>query len=511
MKKFSKITFNAALAAGMLVAPMAAPLSAYAAAGDVPSDAKTTAVTVNNIEGAAEVSAYRIVKPIYNDEGFVRFEKAAGVSITDIEKPTADEATAIAQAVLNGTVSPDKTIPMKSNGATYTANLPAGEYIVLVRNATNAKFIYNPMIVSTYFTDANEADSLTAATPLDASGKYGVVFAKKTTITLDKEITDADGVTIVDDDSTDGSQADDLGVGDTAKFTIRTKIPAYSESYRAKGVTFKVEDTQDKGFDAPQNIVVTVGGAVVTEGANTFAKAITGNDYTLDFASDFILDHSGQNVVITYNSKLNAGAVQKFDANINHVKLTFTNDAYSKGNVATLDDDVQEYTFPVQVKKVNEENKPLEGAEFTLTRTDGNGKTGTNVYTIATNRDGIAQFDRLDEGTYTVKETKAPAGYAINPDIFRIKITPQYNADGSLNNYKTEMVNTSHGNQTVGNVTIDNPDGDILAGNITDSKLQTLPSTGGQGTTIAIIAAAGLGGVTLALVAYGKKKEGQKK
>ena len=91
MKKFSKITFNAALAAGMLVAPMAAPLSAYAAAGDVPSDAKTTAVTVNNIEGAAEVSAYRIVKPIYNDEGFVRFEKAAGVSITDIEKPTADE------------------------------------------------------------------------------------------------------------------------------------------------------------------------------------------------------------------------------------------------------------------------------------------------------------------------------------------------------------------------------------------------------------------------------------
>lgn len=511
MKKISKITFNAALAAGMLVAPMAAPLSAYAAAGDVPSDVKTTAVTVNNIEGAAEVNAYRIVKPIYNDEGFVKFEKAAGVAIADIENPTADEATTIAQAVLNGTVSPDKTIQLTGTGNTYTANLPAGEYIVLVKNAANAKFIYNPMIVSTYFTDANEADSLTAAAPLDASGKFGEVFAKKTTITLDKEITDADGVTIVDDDSTDGSQADDLGVGDTAKFTIRTKIPAYSESYRAKGVTFKLEDTQDDGFDAPQDIVVTVGGTAVTEGLDTFAKNVAGNDYAIDFASDFVIDHAGQDVVVTYNSKLNTKAVQKFDANVNHVKLTFTNDAYSKGNVATLDDDVQEYTFPIQVKKINEENKPLEGAEFTLTRTDGDGKTGTNTYTIATDKNGIAQFDRLDEGTYTVKETKAPAGYAINPDIFQIKITPQYNADGSLNNYKTEMVNTSQNNQAVGNVTVDNSDGAIIAGNITDSKLQTLPSTGGQGTAIAIIAAAGLGGVTLALVAYGKKKEGQKK
>ena len=52
------------------------------------------------------------------------------------------------------------------------------------------------------------------------------------------------------------------------------------------------------------------------------------------------------------------------------------------------------------------------------------------------------------------------------------------------------------GNQTVGNVAVDNPDGDVLAGNTTDSKLQTLPPTG------EIIAAAGLGGIALALAAY---------
>ena len=50
--------------------------------------------------------------------------------------------------------------------------------------------------------------------------------------------------------------------------------------------------------------------------------------------------------------------------------------------------------------------------------------------------------------------------------------------------------------QTAENVAIDNPDGDVLAGNITDSKPQTLPPTG------EIIAAAGLGGIALALAVY---------
>lgn len=52
------------------------------------------------------------------------------------------------------------------------------------------------------------------------------------------------------------------------------------------------------------------------------------------------------------------------------------------------------------------------------------------------------------------------------------------------------------GSQTAGNVAIDNHDGDVLAGNITDSKPQTLPPTG------EIIAAAGLGGIALALAVY---------
>lgn len=57
-------------------------------------------------------------------------------------------------------------------------------------------------------------------------------------------------------------------------------------------------------------------------------------------------------------------------------------------------------------------------------------------------------------------------------------------------------IDSDASNQTVENVAVNNPDGDVLAGNITDSKPQTLPPTG------EIIAAAGLGGIALALAVY---------
>ena len=60
----------------------------------------------------------------------------------------------------------------------------------------------------------------------------------------------------------------------------------------------------------------------------------------------------------------------------------------------------------------------------------------------------------------------------------------------------SDSADADTGSQTAGNVAIDNHDGDVLAGNITDSKPQTLPPTG------EIIAAAGLGGIALALAVY---------
>lgn len=69
-------------------------------------------------------------------------------------------------------------------------------------------------------------------------------------------------------------------------------------------------------------------------------------------------------------------------------------------------------------------------------------------------------------------------------------------ADAGISDSDSNSTDVDTGSQTSENVAIDNPDGDVLAGSITDSKPQTLPPAG------EIIAAAGLGGIALALAVY---------
>lgn len=66
-------------------------------------------------------------------------------------------------------------------------------------------------------------------------------------------------------------------------------------------------------------------------------------------------------------------------------------------------------SFPIKVvKKGSEDKKPLRGAEFTLTKPDGNKETGVS------SAEGTVIFDNLTlTGKYIIEETKAPEGYEL--------------------------------------------------------------------------------------------------
>lgn len=71
-----------------------------------------------------------------------------------------------------------------------------------------------------------------------------------------------------------------------------------------------------------------------------------------------------------------------------HGTITMTNEKYTAGSITIMKED--------------EDGKPLAGAEFTLLPGRISETTGAN---------GIAVFDGLTEGTYTIIETKSPTGY----------------------------------------------------------------------------------------------------
>jgi|GEM_PF-1236592 len=62
------------------------------------------------------------------------------------------------------------------------------------------------------------------------------------------------------------------------------------------------------------------------------------------------------------------------------------------------------------VKTDKADGKPLEGAEFSLTRDSDNALIGS----VTTDINGAASFTGLNYGTYTLKETKAPNGYYVS-------------------------------------------------------------------------------------------------
>lgn len=74
----------------------------------------------------------------------------------------------------------------------------------------------------------------------------------------------------------------------------------------------------------------------------------------------------------------------------------------------------------IQVTKLDslDSNRTLSGAEFKLYNSSGG-----HVATAQSDGSGVARFNNIPYGRYTVKETKAPVGYVLNPDPISFNVT----------------------------------------------------------------------------------------
>ena len=111
--------------------------------------------------------------------------------------------------------------------------------------------------------------------------------------------------------------------------------------------------------------------------------------------------------------------------------VTKTEQASASQSVAqNIVKEINAVNYPTEIKvhKVDQADKPLAGAVFTLTRgSDGAGDyihngTYPDSYTATSGADGYAVFEKIYPGSYTLEETSAPEGYAKDTTTYNIVV-----------------------------------------------------------------------------------------
>ena len=233
-------------------------------------------------------------------------------------------------------------------------------------------------------------------------------------------------------------------------------------------------------------------------------------------------------IIVEYTATLNKDAEIGLPGNPNRVYLEFSNNPNSGGEGdtgKTPEDKVIVFTYELDVTKVeggDGENagKKLKDAEFKLY--DANGKyvivddegkvTGwadneEGGSTLKSGEDGLFKVIGLDDGTYYLKETKAPDGYNMITDPIKIEIkaTTVNDQEWTAMEGPSDALTALEIKVTVGSTTTSG-NGDTESGivetDIKNNKGAELPETGGMGTTIFYVLGAilvlGAGGLLIA-------------
>lgn len=301
---------------------------------------------------------------------------------------------------------------------------------------------------------------------------------------------------------TDDKKHNSVEIGDTVDFKLASTVPDMTEY--TNGYTFKFTDTLSKGLTLNGTAEGGTFAPTVKIGDTTLTKDL---DYTATYTTDsdtgktalevnmmnfknLHQNDAGKAITVEYSATLNKDAEVGSTGNQNDAKIEYSNDPASNGTGTTKEDKTYTYTFNFDIEKVNavDHNDKLKGAQFELQRENGtkinlvkvsNGvfrpakgtETVADDKTVVTDNNGKLQFTGLKEGTYKVKEIKAPTGYNLLKDPITVTISATYDENtGILESWKVNNANAQ--GTTVPVITVEN------------NKGVTLPETGGMGTVL---------------------------
>ena len=294
---------------------------------------------------------------------------------------------------------------------------------------------------------------------------------------VEKKVKDTNDTT---GETTGWQDSADYDIGDDVPFQLTATLANNIESY--KTYSLKFNDTLSEGLDYNNDAVIKLGDKDVTD---RFTPSYDATAKTLTFTCDDILAFGAKNsdkIVVEYTAKLNENAEIGAAGNPNTVYLDFSNNPNNGGEGdrgKTPEDKVIVFTYKLTVNKVDKENKPLTGAEFSLfKKVNGKDELVEVKKILSTNAEGtVFGFTGLDDGTYVLRETKTPDGYnSIEDQTFTISAKHDENSDDPK---LTELTgDVASGSIIDLGVMLEKGE---LSTDVVNNKGSVLPSTGGAG------------------------------
>ena len=294
---------------------------------------------------------------------------------------------------------------------------------------------------------------------------------------VEKKVKDTNDTT---GETTGWQDSADYDIGDDVPFQLTATLANNIESY--KTYSLKFNDTLSKGLDYNNDAVIKLGDKDVT---SYFTPSYDETAKTLTFTCDNIVAFGAKNsdkIVVEYTAKLNENAVIGAAGNPNTVYLDFSNNPNNGGEGdrgKTPEDKVIVFTYKLTVNKVDKENKPLTGAEFSLfKKVNGKEELVEVKKILSTNAEGtVFGFTGLDDGTYVLRETKTPDGYnSIEDQTFTISAKHDENSDDP----KLTALTGDVASGSIINLGVMLEKGE-LSTDVVNNKGSVLPSTGGAG------------------------------
>lgn len=520
-------------------------LSTAALAEDGSANTLSQSVTISNLASGETVRVYRLISYAEGYNGYVT-DTAFGEylsGLTDAKKDPSKWASGSVDVtqLLEGYVAAcsgggTPTLPAlydekTADGTSVTFTLAPGYYMMLVSTTLASGKVYRPLSVFVKVTGeksevfgGGQNWALHAPAELTAKGED----APK----LDKMVKTAGST---------WSKTGDAAVGDTVSFYLEVTVPRYTDVSK---VSLAVEDTLTNlvyNDDAKLYDVVPDGSAnEIAGGAMTAANDGGKLTFTLDYAK-LMAAGTVRTVYIGYTATVAASAAEGGNHSAsNTAKLVYGNAAMPGELLQTPSVATTVYNFSFELRKyfidANDNLQPLGGAEFTFYTDAGctkaltfmqvgdvyrpalAGETGVTAVPALVRETGVTGVTAvpanlticgLDAGTYYMKETKTPKGYAPPAGAYRMTLVPD-GATGKLHPHDSSLTSASGTKADKDLIYQNHLSGsnlERLVISFLNTKLPALPSTGGIGTAVFTVGGVAVMALAIVLLLRRKKQE----